>query len=242
MAGEPTLTESALKHGHVLVISDVFNTSYLSPRIAAKFPARSGLALPLIANNQKLGAALIAFNTQREYTQAEIEISQQAAQQIALAVLKSRLLEEAEQRAKEAETLRLASAAIVTTLEQEQAIERILEELNQVVPYDSASVLMIRDFEMVIVGARGFKNPKQILGLKFAVTNDTPNKVVFETRQPYIIDDAPTQYEAFKKEPHNHIRGWMGIPLMIRENLIGMLALDSQQPGRFSQDHARSST
>ena len=238
-SGEPTLTESALKHGHVLVISDVFNTSYLSPRIAAKFPARSGLALPLIANNQKLGAALIAFNTQREYTQAEIEISQQAAQQIALAVLKSRLLEEAEQRAKEAETLRLASAAIVTTLEQEQAIERILEELNQVVPYDSASVLMIRDFEMVIVGARGFKNPKQILGLKFAVKNDTPNKVVFETRQPYIIDDAPTQYEAFKKEPHNHIRGWMGIPLMIRENLIGMLALDSQQPGRFSQDHAR---
>jgi diguanylate cyclase (GGDEF)-like protein/PAS domain S-box-containing protein len=236
---EITLTESVLKLGRVIIIDDVFDSPYLSPRIAANFPTRSGIALPLIANNKKLGAALIGFNYKRKFTEDEVKISQQAAQQIALAVLKAQLLEEAKLRATEAETLRQASAVIVTTLEQEQAIERILEQLNQVVPYDSASVLLTHDLDMEIVGARGFENPDEILNLRFALTEETPNKVVFETRKPYILNDAKAEYPAFRRAPHNHIRGWMGIPLLLRDNLIGMLALDSQKPAKFNQDHAR---
>jgi len=236
---EITLTESVLKQGKVIIVEDVFNSPYLSPRIAANFPTRSGIALPLIADNKKLGAALIAFNNQRKFTENEINISKQAGQQIALAILKAQLLDEAKQRAIEAETLRQASAAIVTTLEQKQAIERILEELNQVVPYDSASVLLTYETEMEIVGARGFENIDEIINLKFAVNEETPNKVVFETHKPYLLEDAKEKYPAFRKPPHNHIRGWMGIPLLLRENLIGMLTLDSLQPGRFNEDHAR---
>jgi PAS domain S-box-containing protein len=44
--GEVTATESALRAGRPLPIEDVFNTPYLSPRIAAQFPTRSLLALP----------------------------------------------------------------------------------------------------------------------------------------------------------------------------------------------------
>jgi diguanylate cyclase (GGDEF)-like protein/PAS domain S-box-containing protein len=237
--GEPTLTEAALTQETVLIIHDVFNTPHLSPRIAAKFPARSGLALPLIANNQKLGAALIAFDEPHTFTQTEINISQQAAQQIALAILKAKLLDEAKQRAKEAETLRLTSATVASTLKEKEAIERILEELNRVVPYDSASVLLMQGTEMEIVGARGFENLSQILGLHFPISAETPNKVVADTRQPYILEDAPKEFEAFRHPPHNHIRGWMGIPLMSHDNLIGMLSLDSKQSGRFTPDHAR---
>ncbi len=237
--GEATLTELALNHEDVLIIQDVFDTPYISQRIAAKFPARSGIALPLIANNQKLGAALISFNHQRQYTQAEIDLSKQAAQQIALAILKTRLLEEAEQRAKEADTLRFASAAIASSLEQDQAIEQILEELSRVVPYDSASVLLSKGTEMEVVGARGFDNPSEILGLRFTNTKDTPNKIVYDTREPLILKNAPDKYPAFRYPPHNHIRCWMGIPLLIHDNLIGMLALDSKKPDQFKQNHAR---
>lgn len=237
--GEPTLTKTVLKLGKVLVIEDVFNSPYLSPRIASKFPARSGLALPLIANNRKLGAALIAFDYQRKFTEDEINISRQATQQIALAVLKAKLLEEAERRATEAETLRHASAAVATTLEQDKAIEQILKELNRVVPYDSASVILVQDGEMEIVGARGFDDSKKIMGLRFAISDERPNKIVYETKKPYILEDAPEKYDAFKKPLHNHIHGWMGIPLLIHDRLIGMLALDSKQTNRFTENHAR---
>jgi diguanylate cyclase (GGDEF)-like protein/PAS domain S-box-containing protein len=93
---EPTLTKSVLDIGKPLAIPDVFHTPYLSPKIAAQFPAKSQLALPLIANNQKLGAALIAFNHPHDFSDEEIHLGEQAANQIALALLKARLLEEAE--------------------------------------------------------------------------------------------------------------------------------------------------
>jgi diguanylate cyclase (GGDEF)-like protein/PAS domain S-box-containing protein len=235
---EKTLTEAVLEKGQSLVIDDVFKTSDLSPRLAKLFSTRSALVLPLIANHQKLGAALISFDTFHKFTQTEIQLGERAATQIALAILKSRLLAEAQQRAREAETLRQASAAVVATLNQQEAIARILVELNKVVPYDSASVQLIEDGDLVIVGERGFE-PNSTQGMRFPLTSDTPNAIVFERKEYYIIADAPQVYATFRKSPHDHIHGWLGVPLRVHDEMIGMLALDSTQPGTFTIDHAR---
>ena len=80
--GEVTTTESVLRAGHLLVAEDTFNTPYISPRIAANFPARSMLGLPLISAGEKLGAALIAFNQPHQFTPDEIARGEQAAAQV----------------------------------------------------------------------------------------------------------------------------------------------------------------
>jgi len=237
-AEEQTLTKAVLESEEVLVIEDVRTTPHISLRLATLFSTKSALVLPLIANNQKLGAALISFDKPHKFSQNEIELGERAAQQIALAILKSRLLTEARNRAREAETLRQASAAVVATLNQEEAIERILEELNKVVPYDSASVQLIDDGDLVIVGERGFE-PHTVYGVRFHLTSDTPNALVFERKEHYIIADAPKKYAAFQQPPHDHIRGWLGVPLKVHDEMIGMLALDSTQPGTFTPAHAR---
>ena len=90
--GETTATASVLRLGHALAIEDVFNTPYLSPRIAAMFSVRSLLALPLIVGQQKLGAALIAFHQPHRFTADEIAWAEYAAAQIALAVAQSQAL------------------------------------------------------------------------------------------------------------------------------------------------------
>jgi len=241
-SGESTITQTVLQTGQVIVILDVPHSPYLSQRLAAEFPAQSLMGLPLIANDQKLGAALISFNEYHIFSPDEIGLGEQAAQQIALAILKSRLLEKAETRAREAETLRQASAAVVATLKRDEAIERILEELNRVVPYDSASVQLLLGNELEIVGERGFKNPNDVIGLRFPINVDSPNALVFKQVEPIIIPDAPAEYEAFRKPPHDHIHGWMGVPLKIKDRIIGMLALDSFQSSRFTNVHGRLAT
>jgi diguanylate cyclase (GGDEF)-like protein/PAS domain S-box-containing protein len=241
-AGEQTKTQSALEKGEVLIIEDVLDSPHISRRIADHFPTRSSLVLPLIANQVKLGAAIISYNDKHHFNSDDIELGEKAAQQIALAILKNRLLEEAQTRAREAETLQQASAAVVATLKQDEAIERVLEELNRVVPYDSASVQLLLGNELEIVGERGFKDPDSVIGLRFPISLDTPNSVVFERGELLIIEDAPQVYEAFRYPPHNHIHGWMGVPLKVHNRMIGMLALDSFQPGKFTSDHRRLAT
>jgi diguanylate cyclase (GGDEF)-like protein len=240
--GEPTKTQSALEKGDVLIIDDVLESPHISRRIADFFPTRSSLVLPLIANQVKLGAAIISYNEKHKFSSSDKELGEKTAQQIALAILKNRLLEEAQVRAREAETLQQASAAVVATLKQDEAIERVLEELNRVVPYDSASVQLLLGNELEIVGVRGFKEPDSVLGLRFPIAVDTPNSVVFERGEPLIIEDAPLVYESFRNQPHNHIHGWMGVPLKVHERMIGMLALDSFQAGKFNSDHRRLAT
>jgi len=250
-ASEPrewTMTESVLLAGHALVAEDVFNTPYLSPRIAAQYPARSMIGLPLIAGTRKLGAALIAYNTSHLFSPDEIMRAEQTARQISLAVEKSLLLRESQSLWHEAETLRAAALALTSALDHDEVMDRILAQLQQVVPYDTASVQLLREDPdtgkqwLEIVGGRGFTNWEQILGVMFdPYASDNPNCVVIRSRAPFIVDDGPTVYEGFRRSPHVEagIRSWLGAPMFVGDRLIGMITLDKTEPRFYTPEHAR---
>jgi diguanylate cyclase (GGDEF)-like protein len=237
--GEKNFTSHVYKTRQPLIVPNAHQSSYIETEFAQRFPAQAVLALPLTGNQQFLGAALVTYHGPHEFNRDEIYIGEQAAQNIALAILKTRLVEESQRRATEADTLREAAAALAGTLKRDEVIGRILEQLNRVVPYDSACVLLPDGEEHVIVDARGFANRQEVIGLRFAISAQTPNAVVYAQRKPYIIEDAPAVYDAFNHPPHKGIRGWMGVPLLLHDNMIGMLALDSHRPRTFTADHAR---
>lgn len=235
--GEITATESALRAGRPLPIEDVFDTPYLSPKIAAQFPARSLLALPMIAGGAWLGALLIAYNTPHRFTEEEITRGEIMARIIALAIAKARALEEAWARWREADTLQQAIAAVVGAPTLTEMLQRILEQLRRLIPYDSASVQWLRKGYLEIVGQSGL--PESTMGFRFPIPGDNPNTRVILEGQALILDDAPAAYSIFREPPHDRIRSWMGIPLIAHSRVVGMLALDSEQPGFFREDHLR---
>lgn len=234
-----TLTASVLKAGHTLVIPDTMNSPYVSRRIARRFPTRSMLAIPLIAGQMKVGALLLPFDRKHQFSQEEIAISEQAGKLVALTLAKLLVAEEASRRADETETLRKAGAAVTAALDVHEAVHLILDQLQLVVPHDSASVQLLRDGYLEIVGGRGWPDPSQVVGLRFPVPGDNPNTIVIETRQAYILNAADRVYPMFRQPPHNHIRSWLGVPLVIRQRVIGLLAIDSSQPNHFTPAHAR---
>jgi PAS domain S-box-containing protein len=150
--------------------------------------------------------------------------------------------EEIQQRALEQETLREAALALTTTLDRDEVIDRILAQLREVVPYDTASVQLLRENCLEIVGGRGFPNLEELLGVTFDPSReDNPNREVIRTRAPFIVEDAPTMYVEFLHDPHAAagIRSWLGVPMVMGERLIGMFALDRSEPGFYTQEHAR---
>ncbi len=150
-----------------------------------------------------------------------------------------RLFEAAQRRAIEAETLREAGAVVLATLDRDEMIRRILEQLKRVVPYDSASVQLLRDGQMEIVGGAGFADPEAVLGMRFALEASTPDLLVVQRSRPVRLHDAQVDYPVFREAPHDHIHGWLGVPLEAQGRLIGMLALDSTSAGAFTEAHER---
>jgi len=108
--GDRILSQSILDAGRTLVIDDVMNTPHISPHVAALFPVRSALGLPLIAQNHKLGALVFGFREAHQFTPDEIEFGEQASRQIALSILKANL--DNATRARAVELGRLYAAAL----------------------------------------------------------------------------------------------------------------------------------
>jgi len=173
------------------------------------------------------------------FTQDDLDLLMLFANQAAIAVENAKLYELAQLQAHQAETLRQAGSVVAATLDQDEAIERILQQLECVVPYDSASVQLLRNGYLEIVGGRGWSDPQAVVGLRFPVPGENPNTVVIQQRRPYILGDAPGAYSPFRAGPHNHIRSWLGVPLILHDTVIGMLAIDSAQPNTYTADHAQ---
>jgi diguanylate cyclase (GGDEF)-like protein len=200
---------------------------------------RSWIGAPIIARDDLIGFLCLEKATVGFYTSEYAARLEAFAGQASLALQNARLFETAQRKAKESETLRQAASAITRSLKLEETIEIILEQLNLVVPYDSASVLFLHGDELEIVGGHGFQNPSEVLGLKFPLDGDNPCALVYATRQPYILEDAPMIYKTFTEHPHERIHSWLGVPLILQGRVMGMLALDSLKTATFTPDHAR---
>jgi diguanylate cyclase (GGDEF)-like protein/PAS domain S-box-containing protein len=234
--GELTFTSAAMKTGKTLVVEDVASSAFTSMRMAKAFQVSAVLVLPMIAGINRLGSIIVGFDRPHRFLPEEISISEQASGLIALALEKFQAVEHARRRADEAERLRKAGAAITETLQAEEAVQRVLEQLAEVIPYDSASVQILDGNELVIVGGRGWDRLNDVIGMRFPIPGDNPNTKVIQTGRPYILHQASKDFPAFSKPPHDHIKSWMGVPLIVRDRIIGLLAIDSSQPNRFSKD------
>lgn len=145
-------------------------------------------------------------------------------------------------RAEEAETLRKAGAAVAATLQPEETFERILEQLKRVVPYDTAAVDLLHEDHLELVAGRGFADTDAVIGLRFPLDGDNPGGTVVERCEPVVLGNAPEEYPVFRREPHTHIKSWIGIPLVTKDRIIGLMTLDSTKCDFFTEEHVRLAT
>jgi PAS domain S-box-containing protein len=238
--GEVTATASVLRAGRPLAIEDAFDTPYVSQRIAGLFPARSLLALPLVAGGKKLGAALVAFNQLHSFTPYEIAWGEQAAGQIALALAKAQALEAEREQRQLAEALSQAAAAVNSSLDLDLVMDRILEQVTAVIPNDAANIMLIEDDQARIVRWRsyecfGAKDYVQSVILRLA---DTPTlHHMQQTGEAMVIPDTTTDPAWVPATEMDWLRSYAAAPICVREQVIGFLNVDSATPGFFNQAH-----
>ncbi|MHC1784147.1 MAG: GAF domain-containing protein [Anaerolineaceae bacterium] len=232
-AGESTLTSTVLDAQHSLIIRPEDKAKYLSLRFQQLKGLGIVLALPLTTNNQKIGAVLLSYANNRSILPEEITLAEQACGQIALAIAKSQLLDVANRRANEAENLRLATTKLASTLSIEIVLESILEHLKQVIQFDSASVFLLKNKSYEISAATGFK--KSVIG-QTAPIDDYFLKKISGTKQPLILSDASKDPNFKRLGDSDKVRGWMCIPLIIADEIIGFLTIDSFTEFAFDED------
>jgi PAS domain S-box-containing protein len=152
---------------------------------------------------------------------------------------RKKLIAELELRNAESETLRESTAIVAATLERSEAINRILEQLERVVPYHSASVQLVKDGMLEIVSARGLGMELSETVTQFVINENEPSYPILRGDAPYVLyDDVQVSIPGFNEIPHNDIHAWLAIPLKVKGQIIGIIALDGQIPGLFKERDA----
>ncbi len=232
----PGLVPRVFRLGEIINVPDVRKNPDYVPNWKA---ARSELAIPLKVGDRVIGVIDVQSKDINAFGENDERLMSIFAERAAMALENARLFEAERRRRDEAETLRQAGAVIAATLQQGEAIRRILIELERVVPYDSASVQLVRDGALEIVGGRGWHDPSKVIGVRFPIPGDNPNTEVIQQRAALIIDDTRDHFPIFLQAPHNHIKSWLGAPLVVRGRVIGMLAVDSSQVHFYNHEHMR---
>lgn len=146
--------------------------------------------------------------------------------------------EESEQEARlQAETLRQTLIDLTSELDLEQVLKRILLLLKKVIPYDSATLLLLEGEKLRVMAARGSTDTAQLGGHTYRDNNFLIEKIA-QTKKAYIVDDAQSNSKISLVDTVQNVRGWMGVPLLWHGEIVGILTVDSYQPGLYHAAHA----
>jgi diguanylate cyclase (GGDEF)-like protein len=217
--------------GHSLTVPDMFNSPYISPRIAGMFPAKSLIGLPLIAGEKKLGAVLIAFNQPHQFTGEEIDLGEQAAAQIALAIAKTYLLEGERKRIRELEALRANVTDISGVREVPELLRAILERATSMLKATGGDIGLYDEQmqEIEIIASHNLGSDHA--GMRMALGEGGMGTAI-EQKRPLVIEDYATWERRSTRFLNANFHAAMAVPLRFRDRIVGALGILDADPSR----------
>lgn len=204
---------------------------------------RSYLAVPLIVGERVIGIINLTSNQAGNFN---TEISRQLmafATPAALAVENARLFAAELQARQLAETLNEISLALTETLNTEKVMSTLLEYVDRIVPSDLTYIVIAEDETNLTLKAlrstEDGNSPIQSHNISLHPLEKPYLQDVIAAKKGILIPDT-RQYPGWTIFTTSHeMRCWLGIPIMIGSEAIGVLALADSRPNRFAGEHIR---
>ncbi len=140
-----------------------------------------------------------------------------------------------------ADALRDSAAALNGTLNYDEVLDRIMANIERVVPHDAAGVMLVEAGVARNVRTRGFAErglETFIARFRLRVADAPDLREMVATGKPIVIQDTRDFPDWVNAPETNWIRSSVKAPIRIKDEIIGFLNLDSSAPGFFTAVHA----
>ena len=207
---------------------------------------QSYVGAPIVHRNRALGTLCLFDAVPHAVSEGDYALLVVIGQQIGVAVENTRLFGDVLREREVAHTLRDTAEAVSMTLQLDKLLERVLDELQRVVPYDMASIGLLPtiavsrskgaggDLPSVwIVASRGPEpGPSRNLALEeFPLMHR-----VVASRQPVIVSDVHDEPDWTLVTGLEQVRTWLGVPLISKDRVIGILMINSHNPDAYGEE------
>ncbi len=139
-----------------------------------------------------------------------------------------------------AESLQKTGQALSSTLDLTDLNNKILQQLAKVVRYDRGTVFISTGTTIKSIAAHGF--PRTFTDDSIEITlPDDPDDVylrIMRTKKPVIVPDT-TEIKTWNHLPEITVnKSWMGVPLIVQDQVIGMISLSREEADKFTLNNA----
>jgi len=144
---------------------------------------------------------------------------------------------------RENEILRDANIALTENLSLDRILETLLDYLTMLVPYDSANVMLREGDSLFVVSAlrryEAFQDVETTRAIAFDGNANPLLRRICLTKQSVVVRDTIEEPEWQFVTGADHVRNWMGVPLVAAGEVIGLYSVDKTEPDFFKPEHAR---
>jgi diguanylate cyclase (GGDEF)-like protein len=199
--------------------------------------------LPLITQDAHLGLISVGEvrRWEREpFTQDKIDLLQTLSTQVAAAIHNAQLYQESQRQAQRLSVINKVSQAIGSTIELDDLLELIYEQLSIISPSDTYFVSLYdekddtQDIRILIDAGQRFPHVRVPVGEGFS-------SYVIKNRKPLLLHHISEDWDSLVVKPvqmgqDRMSESWLGVPMIIGDRCLGLLAIASYRPYAFNED------
>jgi signal transduction histidine kinase len=194
------------------------------------------MGVPLNAGAESIGALSIGSRDgATAYTRGQLELLQAIADQTAGAIVKARLLEETQQRARQLSTLNEITRQLTSTLELGPLLQNILENAVGILNCEAGSLFLLDEQtkELVFKVTVG-PVAANLIGQRLPAGTGIVGRAV-QTRGPVIENEeqraASKRFNGVDQQTGFVSRSLMAIPLQVKDRVTGVVEVINRRDG-----------
>ncbi len=207
---------------------------------------RSLLVAPVQSKQRRLGTISVLSDVVDAFADDDVRLLKALGIQAALAIENARLLAAESNARQEAEVLGEIGYILSSTLDLEVVLERLLEQISRLVPYDVVRLMLVE---------HGHARTAQLRGAEYLYASDgeTPRHLVpleiervpvlrslAVTGQPLAVADVYADPDWAPELASALTRSWLGAPIVTkRDGVVAFFTLEKTQPGFYTARDAQ---
>jgi signal transduction histidine kinase/DNA-binding response OmpR family regulator len=225
------------EHRKALIVNDYRTSAYASRHFIEHTGITACLGAPLLYRDRVLG--VITLNngrTGRLFSEQDRDLLCLFAAQAAIAIENAQLHGAAVRRGEELGALLRSTQTVMAELDLQVILERIIEEASHIVGTPHVAVLLVdKEAQVLRVSAAA--------GKPVPIGSQTPLQTGYSGRiavtgQPLFIADTQNDPQNLVAELDREtgIRTFLGLPIKIRDEVLGVLTFKTTYPYEYSPD------
>lgn len=241
----------AVRSHQIVNVDDVLKYPNFPQDFVDLLGLKSVMVIPIIVQDAALGVVFLNFNKQiREFTDDDIRLASSIGNQISLGIERQRSDEEvrqqtaiAQRRASELETVANVSATSSTVLDVQQLLQSVVDLTKTNFELYHAHVYLYDEESARLYLAAGAGETGRVMRennhqLEYnSLTGLVPHAA--RTHEVVIDNDTIESADFLPNLLLPETRSEMAIPMLVGDELIGVLDIQSEKPDRFDDEDVR---